>query len=289
MESQYWIRRNDRTAGPFTSEQIRQMASSGMLSEADHISDDQIQFQPAGGVGGLFSDPKPTPPPVPTSAAESPVYLQPDQDIVTAVLVDTPNRGDTIHFRCRNCGKPVRAEKKWAGRKFKCPSCGYTDNIRSPQTVADTYVMICDGTRHPAKRPVRMIIWAVVSMILGCPAGIFMFQLAKQAESWSPFLGMLVFFLMAFSGGLWMKKDVKDNQFGYFLGMAYAVLSIALFFLRVILIPSEFPPDHELRELMPMMIAVAALFYLLYPIITIAVLHSRPVRKYLRGTPMPQE
>jgi len=173
MANQYWIRRNDQTAGPFTSEQIKNMASSDMLSEADLISNDQIQFQPAGGVGGLFSDSKTTPPPLPTSATESPVYLQPDQDIVPAVLVDTPNRGDTIHFRCRNCGKLVRAEKKWAGRKFKCPNCGYTDRIRATPTadVARTTGNHTQTTASPVVEhegrwplPLRLLVWLLTSV-----------------------------------------------------------------------------------------------------------------------------
>jgi len=38
-----------------------------------------------------------------------------------------------------NCDKPIRAGRKWAGKRFKCPSCGYTDKIRpAPTAVADS-------------------------------------------------------------------------------------------------------------------------------------------------------
>ena len=56
MANQYWIRRNDHTAGPFTFDQIRSMASSGMLTEADLVSGDQIQFKPASRIPELFPD-----------------------------------------------------------------------------------------------------------------------------------------------------------------------------------------------------------------------------------------
>lgn len=62
MARQYWILRNDQTTGPFTADQIRQMATAGMLTEADLISDDQIQFNPAGRIPGLFPDREPTTP-----------------------------------------------------------------------------------------------------------------------------------------------------------------------------------------------------------------------------------
>jgi hypothetical protein len=277
------------------------MAAAGMILAADLISTDQINWKPAGqikgllqaepiveggGGGGLFPNSKPTPPPAPTPATQLPTHLQPGQNLVPAVLVDTGNDGDTIHFRCRNCDKPIRAGKKWVGKKFKCTRCGRTSKIPSPPR--DTYVMICAETGQPAKRPARIIIWAVVSMILSV-AAITVFEWligTEQAGGWSAYLGWFAFLLMAISGGEWITRDAQNHRFGYFIGMAYAVLSIALFFLRAILIPSEFPPDHELRELMPMMIAYIALFYLLYPIITIAILNSRPVRKYLSGTPM---
>lgn len=66
MTNQYWIRRNNQTTGPFSADQIRQMAAAGMLNEADLISDNQVQFKPAGRIGGLFPDREPTTPPTPS-------------------------------------------------------------------------------------------------------------------------------------------------------------------------------------------------------------------------------
>ncbi len=54
MSAQYWIRRKERITGPFSADQIRQMASAGMLAEDDMMSDDQVHFKPAGRISGLL-------------------------------------------------------------------------------------------------------------------------------------------------------------------------------------------------------------------------------------------
>jgi hypothetical protein len=54
MESQYWIQREGKTTGPFSDEQLAQMATVGMILAADMISTDEINWRVAGEVKGLF-------------------------------------------------------------------------------------------------------------------------------------------------------------------------------------------------------------------------------------------
>ena len=145
MASQYWIRRNSQTAGPFTSDQIKDMVSSGMLVEADLISDDQVQFKPAGRVAGLFGDRKPTPPPSPTLAMQSPACLQSGQNLVPAVLVDNatqrqranaenvakPNssKNNMIKHNCHNCGTPMESPEISGGQTRGCPACKFPNRV----------------------------------------------------------------------------------------------------------------------------------------------------------------
>ena len=54
MGKQYWVQREDKTIGPFSGHQITQMAATGIITESDLISADQVNWQEAGRVGGLF-------------------------------------------------------------------------------------------------------------------------------------------------------------------------------------------------------------------------------------------
>ena len=54
MPDTLWILRNNETSGPFSAGQLRQMAAAGMIVAADMISADQIDWQVAGQVKGLF-------------------------------------------------------------------------------------------------------------------------------------------------------------------------------------------------------------------------------------------
>jgi hypothetical protein len=129
MENQYWIQREGKTSGPFSGQQLKQMAAAGMILTADMISTNQINWQVAGQVKGLFGDRKPTPPPVPIAAMKSSTNSQSGRNCNPAVSMETDSGRGTVHFRCQHCDKPIRVEAKWIGKRFKCPSCGYTDKI----------------------------------------------------------------------------------------------------------------------------------------------------------------
>ena len=124
MANQYWIQRNDRTVGPFALDQIRNMASTGMLTETDLVSSDQVQFKPAGEISELFPDREPTPPSAPTAATQLPAHSQADQNLDSVALTETESACDMIHFQCRSCDKPIEVGQEWAGQKFECSRCG---------------------------------------------------------------------------------------------------------------------------------------------------------------------
>ena len=54
MAKQYWVRHQSETTGPFSGQQLKQMAAAGMILTADMISADQINWQDAGLIKGLF-------------------------------------------------------------------------------------------------------------------------------------------------------------------------------------------------------------------------------------------
>ena len=54
MEKQYWVQREGKRTGPFSGQQLKQMAAAGMILTADMISTDQINWRVAGQVKGLF-------------------------------------------------------------------------------------------------------------------------------------------------------------------------------------------------------------------------------------------
>jgi len=56
MAKEYWVRRDGKATGPFSGHQLKQMAAAGMIVEADHISEDQVNWQAAGRVRGLFGE-----------------------------------------------------------------------------------------------------------------------------------------------------------------------------------------------------------------------------------------
>lgn len=60
MANQYWVRHQDKMTGPFSGQQLKQMATAGMILTADMISSDQINWQMAGQVKGLFQMEQPT-------------------------------------------------------------------------------------------------------------------------------------------------------------------------------------------------------------------------------------
>ena len=56
MAEQYWLQRDGKATGPFSGDQLKQMAAAGMIVEADRISADQMNWQMAGQVRGLFGE-----------------------------------------------------------------------------------------------------------------------------------------------------------------------------------------------------------------------------------------
>ena len=52
--AQYWLKREDKMTGPFSGQQLKQMAAADMIVTSDMISADQINWQVAGHVKGLF-------------------------------------------------------------------------------------------------------------------------------------------------------------------------------------------------------------------------------------------
>jgi phage FluMu protein Com len=207
------------------------MAGAGMILAADLISTDQVNWKPAGqvkglfqtesiveggGVGGLFPDSKPTPPLAPIPATQSPTHLQPGQNLVPAVLVDTDNDGDTIHFRCRSCDKPIRAGKKWAGKKFKCPRCGYTDKIRptpttgAPSATAGHPQTPAASAGEPDGRwplPLRLLVWFIT--FVGAMAAAGFFQVVYGASFGASFSWSMVPFMFFFV--MWGKTKVSKT------------------------------------------------------------------------------
>ena len=54
MAKQYWVKREGKTYGPYTGGKLKQMAAARTISTGDMISTDQINWQDAGLVKGLF-------------------------------------------------------------------------------------------------------------------------------------------------------------------------------------------------------------------------------------------
>ena len=54
MANQYWVRRQDKMTGPFSGQQLKQMAAASRILTSDMISADHINWQVAGQVKGLF-------------------------------------------------------------------------------------------------------------------------------------------------------------------------------------------------------------------------------------------
>jgi len=141
-----------------------------------------------------------------------------------------------------------------------------------------------------AKRPVRLIIWAVLSQILGFPSTIIVLVWMHVAGiRWPMLLGGVVALLLGLSGTNCLRRDADSRRFGYFTGMAYVVLSIVLAVIEAILLASAWSLLPEIQGHMLSIVAVIALICLPYPIITIAVLNSRPVRSYLVEMTKPME
>ena len=53
MAEQYWIRREDKTSGPFSASQLKQMASAGMVVASDLISADEMNWTAPDGLPEL--------------------------------------------------------------------------------------------------------------------------------------------------------------------------------------------------------------------------------------------
>jgi tetratricopeptide (TPR) repeat protein len=54
MAQEYWVRHQDKLTGPFSGQQLKQMAAAGMILATDMISADEINWRVAGDVKGLF-------------------------------------------------------------------------------------------------------------------------------------------------------------------------------------------------------------------------------------------
>jgi hypothetical protein len=52
--AQYWLKRENKTTGPFSGQQLKQMVAADMIVASDMISADQLNWQVAGQVKGLF-------------------------------------------------------------------------------------------------------------------------------------------------------------------------------------------------------------------------------------------
>ena len=317
MAKQYWVWRQDKMSGPFSNQQLKQMTAAGMISTADMISADQINWQDAGLIKGLFQT------------------EQPGQNLDPASSTEIDSGCGVIRFRCRWCDKPIRSGAEWAGKRFKCPQCGERGKIprihrpRSSKNMAQYWLKREDQEAGPfsgqqfeqmvaadmvaatdmisadqtnwrsveqlkrlskAKRPVRLIIWAVLSQILGFPSTIIVFVWMHDGViRWPMLFGGVVVLLLGLSGTNCLRRDADSRRFGYFTGMAYVVLSIVLAVIAAILLASAWSFLPEIQGHMLSIAAVIALICLPYPIITIAVLNSRPVRSYLIEMTKPME
>ena len=130
MASQYWILRNNQTSGPFTSAQIRQMAAAGMLTEADLISDDRVQFKPAGRIAGLFPSRETVevydlePRAVETNgqlSAEADANRDGSTPLPTVLIEDPPIRPVQ-----RRPAEPPEGTSPSTARRICCPQCKRT-------------------------------------------------------------------------------------------------------------------------------------------------------------------
>jgi hypothetical protein len=54
MAQEYWVRHQDKLTGPFSGQQLKQMAAAAMVLATDMISTDQINWRVAEQVKGLF-------------------------------------------------------------------------------------------------------------------------------------------------------------------------------------------------------------------------------------------
>lgn len=54
MAKEYWLQRDGKATGPFSDDQLKQMAAAGMIDESDQVSADQVNWQAAGEIRGLF-------------------------------------------------------------------------------------------------------------------------------------------------------------------------------------------------------------------------------------------
>jgi hypothetical protein len=54
MAQDYWVRHQDKMTGPFSGQQLKQMATAGMIVASDMISANQINWRVTGEVEGLF-------------------------------------------------------------------------------------------------------------------------------------------------------------------------------------------------------------------------------------------
>ena len=130
MVSQYWVLRNGRTSGPFTATQIRQMASAGMLTVADLVSDDQVNFKPAGRIAGLF----------PSREIVAPYDLETRADKIDEQLSEEAHadRGDSTPLPTvliedppirpvqRRPAEPPEGTSPSTARRICCPQCKRT-------------------------------------------------------------------------------------------------------------------------------------------------------------------
>ena len=68
MAQQFWVRTEQGTFGPYSLQQLHEMAATGDVQHHHHVSIDQIQWLPAGGFRGLHL-PGPAPAPAPAPGA----------------------------------------------------------------------------------------------------------------------------------------------------------------------------------------------------------------------------
>ena len=276
MAKQYWVKCEGKTTGPFLGQQLRQMVAADMITASDLISVDEINWQVAGQVKGLFQ------------------------------VEQLSGKGDTAFTESPSVeDSPVFGDSNWIeqadlvtahGPKGSVAPTRQTQNVvkKPPQKPAESNAQVrvvsdaAPTVPIPGKRPLRVLILAVVNLILGIPVAVVMLMLVLVG-GWPHLLGVLAMLSLVASGIYCLRRDEDSRRRGYWTGMAYAVLSIILFLVEVILLASTWPFLGEMQGPMLNMTAMGTLIYLPYPIITIIVLNSRSARRCLLGTKTPRE
>ena len=229
MEQEYWVQRDGQAAGPFSARQLKQMAAAGMIMEADRISEDQVNWQEAGQVQGIFQTEQPVPtgtraedPAMEASASRGGEWT--DQTSPSAPRPEgnccpRPSSAATPHGEdaMKPAAEPSQVSpavpariRPTAKRHYVCPRCGQPFDAvalgtkRCPDRVPRFRATLLTGaekTRCPAcdekvtfpfRRPFRITVLSIFNLILGCLT-LFLLLLLCFASSGGGPLDLLVF------------------------------------------------------------------------------------------------